>query len=1257
MKRVGPLSAAVVLLALVGAIAAWGLSRRAMGAEAAAVAPAPSQAGAIDFVRDIQPIFANNCYKCHDAAKHKGGMRIDSKATAFIGGDSGDPSIIPNEPDQSKLIQLVRGDDPKSVMPPKGNRLSAKQVDLLVRWVKQGARWPDGVDHPSAALTHWSFTPPKRPAIPAVKDSSWVRNPIDNFVLAKLEKEGLKPSPEADRYTLIRRLSFDLIGLPPTREEVQEFVNDRSPNAYEKLVDRLQANPHYGEKWARHWLDLGRYADSAGYGSDPLRFTTFRWRDWVINALNDNKPYDQFTIEQIAGDLLPNPTTDQLIATAFNRNSMTNTEGGTDPEEYRIEAIKDRTDTTMQVWMGLTMGCAKCHTHKYDPITNREYYQVFAFFNETEDANRQDEAPTIPTPTKQQSERIASLKAQIADAQSELNNPSHWADAEATWERIRAQRHVNWVVLNPAEAKAASGAKLAVQPDGSVLATGPLSQTDRYTVTAHTDLQKITAFRLEVFPDPSDPQGGVGRHPDGGFVLNDFGVTIPTENAKPVSGRYVRIELPGKEQILSLAEVQVFHGSENVARHGKAKQSSTDFDGPAKLAIDGNTDGDFRKAKSTTHTKKSNNPWWEVDLGKSQQLDKIALWNRTDGGLQDRLGHFVLLVLDEQHKPVWQTKIGPAPKPSLALTPGNTGAVLLANATDSFHQTEGGDWSAARAIEGNDGSDSARVASAGLPSLPSPGTPGEGKGGGSSATIGNGSSSAAHPLPNPLAGSRPIRSLPPAYRGREKSRTHADLGWAVFPKVTQPHSAVFETAQDVGADGMTTLVFTLDQKYPDAPIGRFRISATTDPRPVRAASETLAETLAVAPEQRTATEKSIVFAEFLADASEPKAERARIEKLKGELANVTPARTAIMRELPPDKRRENHVLVKGNFLAKGAVVQPDVLAAFGPMPKDAPHNRLGLAEWILAPTNPLTARVEVNRLWAGMFGAGIVETQEDFGTQGQPPSDQPLLDWLAVEFVNPTTSPDARRWDMRRMVKMIALSATYRQASRVSPDLEQKDPANRLYARGPSKRLDAEFVRDQALALSGLLSPTMFGPSVFPPQPPGLWQAAFNGERTYPTSTGEDRYRRGIYTFWRRTVPYPSMAAFDAPSREVCTIRRIQTSTPLQAFVTLNDPVYVECAQALARRIITEGGATDIERAKFALELCLCRPAEPRQVDRLVSLHQRELDRYRDDPKAATDLATSERGPLPNGMPADDAAAWTVCANVLLNMDGVLTKR
>jgi hypothetical protein len=1160
----------------------------AEGAPPEAVSPEVSSKS-IDFVRDIQPIFAARCYKCHDAAKHKGGMRLDSKLTAFVGGDSGDPSILPHDPDKSKIIQLVRGDDPKLVMPPKGkgDPLTAQQIDLLVRWVKQGAFWPDGVDHASAALTHWSFNPPTRPAIPAVNDIGWARNPIDHFILAKLAQESLKPSPEADRYTLIRRLTLDLIGLPPTPHEVEEFVGDKAPDAYEKLVDRLQANPHYGEKWARHWLDLARYADSAGYGSDPLRYTTYRWRDWVIEAFNQNKPYDEFTTEQIAGDLLPNPTTAQLIATAFNRNTMTNTEGGTDAEEYRIEAVKDRTDTTIQVWMGLTMGCAKCHTHKYDPITNREYYQLFSIFNQTEDANRKDEAPTISTPTPEQAGKLAALQGQVNETEARILNPAGWTSAQAKWEKAVQTRSTTWTVLNPTSARSANGATLSVQPDGSILASGTLPQTDTYTIDAHTDLQKITAFRIEALPDASLPKGGSGRNPDGGFILNDFRVAIPAEESKPVSGRYVRVELPGHEMILSLAEVQVFNGSDNIAKKGKAKQSSTAFEGPAKLAIDGKTDGDFRKAMTTTHTDKSDNPWWEVDLQKAQRLDKIVLWNRTDEGLGDRLSNFNLIVLDEHHKPVWQTKIGPAPKPSLAIDPSNNGTIVLADASDSFHHSEPGQWTAARAIEGNH---------------------------------------------------------------------KADSGWAIFTQVGHPHTAIFETAQDVGSNGDTSLTFALEHKFANAPLGHFRISATTDPRPVRALAETLVEILAVPAEARTKPERALVFEAFAPTSLEIKAERDRIEKLKKEMDDVKPAVTAIMRDLPADKRRENHILMKGNFLNKGAIVKPDILAALHPLPKDAPHNRLGLAQWILARDNPLTARVEVNRLWAQLFGIGIVETQEDFGTQGQLPANQPLLDWLAMEFMQPS-DPSAKPWDMKRMVKLMVTSAAYRQSSRVPPELEAKDPDNRLLARGPSKRIDAEFVRDEALALSGLLSPKMFGASVFPPQPDGLWQAAFNGERSYPTSTGEDRYRRGIYVFWRRTVPYPSMAAFDAPSREVCTIRRIQTSTPLQAFVTLNDPVYVECAQALARRIIQEGGATAQDRAKFALELCLCRPPEPRQIERMVALHERELERYQKDPKGAADLATGDRGALPAGVTPDDAAAWTVCANVLLNMDGVLTKR
>ena len=1135
-----------------------------------ALGVAPSMAAMpanIDFARDIRPIFEANCYKCHDAAKHKGGLRLDSKATAFIGGDSGDPAIVPHDPDHSKMVQLVRGDDPSSVMPPKGDRLTKTQVDLIVRWVKAGAAWPDGIDRPAQALTHWSFNKPKRPAIPTVKLQHWVRNPIDAFVLANLERNDLEPSPEADRYTLVRRLYLDLIGLPPTPKEVADFVNDNSPGAYEALVDRLQANPHYGERWARQWLDLGRYADSAGYGSDPLRFTTWRWRDWVIDAINKDLPYDQFTIDQIAGDLLPHPTTDQLIATAFNRNTMTNTEGGTDPEEFRVAAIKDRVDTTIQVWMGLTMGCAQCHTHKYDPITNREYYQLFAIFNETEDANRADEAPTIPTPTAEQQKQVDALQEKIASAKQKMDDRLAWTDAQATWEKSLPSMESQWKLLPADSLVSLGGSQFETAGNGSFTASGISRANDTFVVTARPKVAGITAFRLKLAASSAFPVGAAAK--------SSLRVLFVPEAAESLRGRYVRIELPGKQKMLSLAEVQVFRGDKNIALQGKASQSTTAFNAPAKLAIDGNTDGQFDH-HSTTHTDKSTNPWWEVDLKQSGQIDRIAIWNRTDSDLGTRLSHFRVRVLDENRKTVWETAVDQPPMPSMSLDPAEPRRLTIAQVSDSAVDLEEGSTDSAQ---------------------------------------------------------------------KHVSRKSSDWSRSLVFRLDQPLDA-----------RRGALMLSLVQQGGTTSIGPFRIEYTTAARPGQAMPDNVADALALPTDQRSDQQKDLIFHYFQKVSPQMQAVRDEVASLNRQIKAIPVPQTAVMRELPTDKRRENHILVKGNFLSKGAKVDPAVLAAFEPLPKGAPANRLGLAEWIVDKDNPLTARVEINRLWAQLFGVGIVETQEDFGTQGQPPSDQALLDWLAVEFMNPSSAAD-KGWDMKRMVKMIVMSASYRQSSAATPALIETDPHDRLISRSPRRRLEAELVRDQALSLSGLISLTMHGPSVYPPQPDGLWQAAFNGQRTYPTSTGPDQYRRGLYVFWRRTVPYPSMNTFDAPSREVCTLRRIQTSTPLQAFVTLNDPVYVECAQALARRIINEGGTTARERAKFGLELCLCRPAESQQIDRLLALHDRELDRYRDDQKAAQKLAVDPLGPLPKDMDTAEAAAWTVCANVLLNLDGVLSKR
>ncbi|MDA0835705.1 MAG: PSD1 and planctomycete cytochrome C domain-containing protein [Planctomycetota bacterium] len=758
----------------------------------------------VDFVTHIQPIFAKHCLSCHGADAQESGLRLDHRDITYNGGDSGKKGIVPGKSAESELMHRLTTDDISERMPPEGDPLSVDEIGLITRWIDSGAQWPESLATPKLANLPWSYFPPQRPIPPPASDPSWPRNSVDNFVLSKLDAAGLTPTFEADRYVLIRRVSLDLIGLPPSPDEVAAFVNDDSPDAYERLVDRLLASPAYGERWARMWLDLARYADSAGYGSDPLR-TIWGYRDWVIDAFNDNKSFDRFTIEQIAGDLLPDATLETQIATGFHRNTMTNTEGGTDDEEWRTAAVKDRVDTTMQVWMGLTFGCAKCHSHKYEPITQREYYEFYAFFNQTADNDQPSEAPVVSRPSQNMIEQNQAIDAQIAELKKELE--------------------------------------------------------------AATDKKSIE--------------------------------------------------------------------------------------------------------------------------------DKIAELEKT----------------------------------------------------------------------------------------------------------------------------RPV--------------------------------------------------------YPTIPV---------------------------------------------------------------------------LQELAAEQRRETHVLIKGNYLSPGDIVEPQLPSALPSFPEGVPQNRLGVATWLVDKGNPLTARVMVNRYWSQLFGAGLVETEEDFGVKGELPSHPELLDWLATEFMR-------LDWDMKAMLRVIVTSATYRQSSRVTSIALEKDARNRLYSRGPRHRLEAEMVRDQALALSGLLGEKVGGPSVYPPQPPGMWQAAFNGQRTWPTSEGLDRYRRGLYVFWRRTVPYPSMATFDAPSREICTVRRIRTNTPLQAFVTMNDPVYVETSQALARRIIAEGGETTESRIQYALELCLCRPAQPEQIAAVQRLYESEKTHYAQNQTAATQLATDPLGPLPEGADTAEYAAWTVIGNILLNMDGVLMKQ
>jgi len=989
-----------------------------------AVMRAEDHSAKIDFNRDIRPILSKKCFACHgpDAESREGGLRLDLRESAIAEADSGERAIVPGEAVASKLLRRVTAEEEFELMPPAetGDRLTAEQVAKLRQWIEQGAPY----------ARHWSFVKPQRPPLPEIDKPAWAKNEIDHFVYPRLKAAGLSPSPEADRYTLIRRLSFDLRGLPPTPAEVDTFLNDDSANAYEKLVDRFLADPAYGERWAQMWLDLARYADSKGYGSDPLR-EIWRYRDWVIDAYNNNMPYDQFTLEQIAGDLLPEATLQQKMATAFHRNTMTNTEGGTDDEEFRVAAVRDRVDTTMQVWMGLTMRCSTCHDHKYDPITQKEYYRFYAYFNQTADNDQPTESPTIPAPTPEMLATTKRLETEIAQTRRQLETPEVAAEQSA-WE-TELKNAGTWFIVTPQKLESASDATFRRLSDGSILAAGETADSDTYTLHFATLLSVLQAIRLETIPDPSLPAAGSGRGAEGKFVLSGLQLTSE-ETPVPLS------------------------------------RASADF-----------TAENFN----------------------------------------------VNAVLADKDKP--------AP------------------------------------------------------------------------------------------------------------------GWSTDAKSNERHSAIFVLKESLSAEPNQPrqLKLTLQQQQP---LGRFRVSITNDPALIER-FELPADIRAIIdiPSTERNEEQSAKLSKYYRDHApqlKPLREKiAQLEKQKPQIPTLP-----VMQELPADKRRTTHLMVKGNFLNLGEELTPALPAAFHPASTTADPSRVTVAKWLIDSENPLTARVAVNRYWAQLFGKGIVTTEEDFGSQGELPSHPQLLDWLATEYMR-------LGWDNKAILKTIVMSATYRKSSHVDERRLEIDPDNKLLSRGPRFRLKAEMVRDQALALSGLLSRKIGGPSVYPPQPPGLWRAAFNGrDRTWATSEGEDRYRRGLYTFWRRTIPYPSMATFDAPSREVCSIRRIRTNTPLQAFVTLNDPVYVEAAQALARRIYKEGGETTQSRAQFALKLCLIRPPSDAERLALTELYETELAHYQNHKTDAVALATDPLGPLPANLTPAEAAAWTVVANVLLNLDAVLSK-
>lgn len=1113
----------------------------------------------VDFNQEIRPLLSNSCLICHGPdQEERVGPRLDTQAGSRedLGGYA---AVVPGDPDASELLQRLTTDDEDLRMPPegKGRRLTESEVELVRLWIKQGANY----------AKHWAYQLPQRSELPKVQKTQWPRNAVDRFVLAKLEAQGLHPSERASKLALARRVALDLTGLPPTWEEAQQFVNDSRSNAYELYVDQQFSKSSFGERWARVWLDLARYADSAGYADDPPR-TIWAYRDYVIRSLNANKSFDQFTIEQIAGDLLPNPTTEQLIATAFHRNTLTNNEGGTNDEEFRNVAVVDRVNTTMAVWMGTTMACAQCHTHKYDPITQEEYFQFFAFFNNTEDTDKRDERPTIEIWSDAQETKKQELESAIAALKLGMENPS--ADLEAEQAEWLAAERVEpvWEINSPASATARYR-ELKANEEGWIEATGDKQARDNYTLEFATEPGKLTALKLEVPAEQVD-----------NFVLSQVRATWSPSGRKDIQARYVRVDLPGKNKALHLAELQAFSGGENVAAKGKAKQSSTGFGGLVSYVNDGNTDGDYAN-KSVSHTNLEKNPWIEIDFGAMKSIERVAVWNRTDGGdgIRDRLKGFKISLLDADHQVVWEQSPTKVPNPSGTYAPDGATRVVFATAFADFEQ-------------------------AGFPAK------------------------------------SVIGSL-------DKKR-----GWAVAPQQGKAHELTLVTRKPFPLeDGVLQLQLNHFSDHTKHLLDRFRISMTSAPNVTMWGQmpSSVREILRSGSDDLNPSQREQLASYFRTIAPSLEGQRKRLAKLQKELESMRPdTMVPVMRELAKD-RRATKVQIRGNYLSQGVEVTEGTPAALHPLANGSKPDRMTLAKWLVAKDNPLTPRVIANRHWEEIFGVGIVQTSEEFGSQGELPSHPQLLDWLAVEFRE-------SGWDLKHLLKLLVTSSTYQQSSVTTPELQQSDPFNRFYARGPRFRVSAEMVRDQTLFVSGLLSNKMYGPPVNPPQPELGLKAAFGSATDWKTSEGDDRYRRGIYTMWRRSSPYPSMAQFDAPNREVCTVRRIRTNTPLQALVTMNDPVYVEAAQSLARKMI-EAGDDPQTRIEFAFHQCLIREPSDAELERLSRLASEAYQQYSAQLEKAKQIATDPLGDLSEEADVAEYAAWTVVCNVILNLDEMLMKR
>lgn len=1003
----------------------------------------------VQFNRDVRPILSDKCFHCHgaDASHRKGELRLDLRAEAMKPAESGDIALVPGSPEKSEMLaRVMLSNDHDDVMPPEksGKPLSSAEKAILKQWIAEGAEYQG----------HWAFIAPVRTEPPKV---AGMEHPVDRFLAARLEKEGLKMSPPADAATQMRRVALDLTGLPPSPSDLSD-LSDWSDKKYEAYVDKLLSSQHYGERMAMQWLDFARYADSNGFQTDSSR-QMWPWRDWVIKAFNDNKPFDQFTIEQIAGDLIPNAKRDQIVATGFNRNHRINGEGGIIAEEWRIENIMDRVETTSATWMGLTMGCCRCHDHKYDPLSMKDFYSFFAFFNNVPESgtiqgasNRSggNSLPVTTVPTPEQEQKLAQLDADLKKAKANVAELSkQLPQLVAAWEP-KAQETLSkmkavWTPLPPKNVESKVGTTLVKQADGSYLATGANPQKDVYLYDAVLPEQGASAFLLECLTDSSLPGGGAGRYSNSNFALSGFEVYVKRGNGKPELLKLKRAEADYSQKGYEIANVL----------DGKGRRNAWAVDGP---------------------TRKEN-----------------------------RRAMFVL-----------QEAIAPAKDTMLLL----------------------------------------------------------------------------------------------------RVRMEAIGG----------HN-----------------------------IGRFRLSASSlPPDAVKLSGEPFSPELKLAIQtvaaKRTPKQKKDIEAFFRANVENPLKEAdtalAKVQRAFDDFDRSLP-NVMVMQEGPV---RDTFVLKRGEYDKPGDKVTMATPAVLNPMPKDAPVNRLGLAKWLVDPANPLTARVWINRAWEKFFGYGLSKTAENLGSQAEYPVHPELLDWLATEFM--------RDWDMKRLQKMIVMSAAYRQSSKVTPALLEKDPDNRLLARGPRFRLSGEIVRDQALAIAGLLVPKVGGPSVKPYMPEGVWDetSKYGDLRGYKADNGEGLYRRSFYTIWKRTAAPPTMMLFDAPSREVCTVKRSRTNTPLQALSLLNEVTFVEAAKALGEKMIKEGGSTPEQRIAWAFRRATARLPSSEEIVVLKKGLVERLARFQAEPELAKQFLALGTYKPDASIPAAELAAHGVTASVILNLSEVVTR-